>query len=98
MPGFPAQLRRNYMAFPGISGVQRVEPAWEEACDATVRNLEAKVRAKNRGKDSYQMFWRALSSFDRKTLVRSLMAVRAEELGGVEKDSFLAMDPSQYPN
>lgn len=98
IPGFPAQLRRNQMAFPGLTGVQRVEPAWEEACDAAVRNMEAKVKARDRSKESYQMFWRALGKFDRKTLVRSLMEARAEELRGVEKDSFLGMDPNQYPN
>ena len=98
IPGFPAQLRRNFMAFPGITGIQRVEPAWDDACDAVVRNLEAKVKAKGRSKKSYQLFWQAIGNFDRKKLVRMLMDARAEELPGVEKDSFLALDPTQYPN
>ena len=98
IPGFPAQLRQHFMAFPGITGIQRVEPAWDDACDAVVRNLEAKVKAKGRSKESYQVFWRAIGKFDEKTLVRMLMDARAEELRGVEKDSFLALDPLQYPN
>jgi hypothetical protein len=101
IPGFPAQLRRNFMAAmgPGTYGIQRVEPAWKSAADATVRNLEAKVQARKRSKESYQAFWQALANFDRKTLVRSLMESRAEEIDeDVQKMSFMAMDPDLYPN
>jgi hypothetical protein len=101
IPGFPAQLRRNFMAAmgPGTYGIQRVEPAWRSAAEATVRNLEAKVQAKGRSKESYQAFWQALGDFDRKTLVRSLMEGRAEEIGDdIQQMSFMGMDPDLYPN
>jgi hypothetical protein len=101
IPGFPAQLRRNFMAGigPGISGIQRVEPVWNSVCAAAVRNLEAKVQARGRSKESYQAFWQALGNFDRKTLVRSLMEGRAEEIqNDIEQMSFMGMDPNLYPN
>jgi hypothetical protein len=101
IPVFPASLRRNFMAGigPGTYGLQRVEPAWKDACDATVRNMEAKVKARGRSKESYQVFWKALGNFDRKTLIRRLMDARAREIdSNVERMSFMALDPDRYPN
>jgi hypothetical protein len=101
IPGFPASLRRNFMAGigPGTYGLQRVEPAWKNTCDATVRNMEAKVKAKGRSKESYQVFWQALGNFDRKTLIRALMDARAREIDDhQEKASFMALNPDLYPN
>ncbi len=101
IPGFPASLRRNYMAGigPGTYGIQRVEPAWQDAADATVRNLEEKVRKRNRSKESYQLFWRAIGKGDRKELVRRLMEARAKEISSdVERMSFQGLNPDDYPN
>ena len=49
-------------------------------------------------KRSYQLFWQALGEGERKRLSRMLMEVRAEELRGVERDSFWGLDPDGYPN
>ena len=76
----------------------RVEQAWKDTCDATVRNLKAEVAKKRVHKRSYQLFWQALGEGERKRLARMLMEVRAEELRGVERDSFWGLDPDGYPN
>jgi hypothetical protein len=100
IPAFPSSLRRNFNAAmgPGEYGLQRVEPALKEASDATVRNLEAKVLKRGRSKMSYQLFWQGIAEGDRKKLVRMLMDTGAAELGGVERMSFLGLDPDRYPN
>ena len=49
-------------------------------------------------KRSYQLFWQALGEGERKRPARMLIEVRAEELRGVERDSFWGLDPDGYPN
>ena len=101
IPGFPSSLRRNFMSGigPGKYGLDRVIPAWNDACDNVVRNMEKKVRDRGRSKESYQNFWQAIGQFDRKTLIRRLMDSRAEEINhDVERMSFMALDPDGYPN
>ncbi|MBZ5626501.1 MAG: hypothetical protein LAQ69_48635 [Acidobacteriia bacterium] len=98
IPPFPSSLRANFSNFPGQQALPRVEQAWTEASEATVRNLEAEVLKKRRHKKSYRDFWQALGSGDRKKLARLLMEARAEELHGVERMSFWALDPEGYPN
>jgi hypothetical protein len=100
IPAFPSSLRRNLNAAMGPAeyGLQPVEPALKEASDATVRNLEAKVLKRGRSKVSYQLFWPGIAEGDRKKLVRMLMDTGAAELGGVERMSFLRLDPDRYPN
>lgn len=61
------------------------------------------VKAKDRSNESYQMFWRALGKFNRKTLVRSLMEARAEDSEALKRTPssewiLIGMDPNQYPN
>ena len=98
IPGFPLSLRVNYSVSPGKQAIPRVEQAWIVASNAAVSNLEAEVVKKRIHKKSYQLFWQAIGDFDRKKLVRMLMEARAEELRGVELDSFWGLDPDRYPN
>jgi hypothetical protein len=88
----------NNAVFPGKQILPRLEIAWNDACDATVRNLEAKVVKRGRSQESYQLFWRGIGKGERKELVRLLMDARAEELDGVERMSFQALDPDGYPH
>jgi hypothetical protein len=98
IPPYPSSLRVNNAVFPGKQILPRLEMAWNDACDATVRNLEAKVEKRGRSKESYQHFWRGIGKGERKELVRLLMDARAEELDGVERMSFQALDPDGYPH
>ena len=82
-PPFPRSLKANWSLFPGKQALPRVEQAWKDTSDATVRNLEAQVAKKRVHKRSYQLFWQALGEGERKRLARMLMEVRAEELRGV---------------
>jgi hypothetical protein len=98
IPHYPLSLRTNVSSFPGKQAVPALEQAWRAASDATVRNLEATVAKKRVHKESYQIFWQAVGSGDRKKLVRLLMEARAEELSGVQRDSFWGLRPEGYPN
>lgn len=98
IPPFPRSLRANWSSFPGKQALPRVEQAWKDTSDATVRNLEAAVAKKRVHTRSYQLFWQVLGEGERKRLARMLMKVRAEELRGVERDSFWGLDPDGYPN
>jgi hypothetical protein len=98
IPGFPAQLKANVSSFPGKQALPRLEAAWNESAKATVGNLEAQVVKKRVKKRSYQIYWQALGEGDRRKLARLLMEARAEELSGVQRMSFLGLDPDKYPN
>lgn len=63
-----------------------------------IPELEAEVAKKRVHTRSYQLFWQVLGERERKRVARMLMKVRAEELRGVERDSFWGLDPDGYPN
>jgi len=84
IPGYPASLRANYSAFPGKQALPRVEDAWRITAEATVRNLEEAAAKKRVKPERYRLFWQAIGS--------------AEELRGVQKDSFWGLKPEGYPN
>lgn len=100
MPGYPASLKPNWRgAGTGMAGLERAEQGWKDACEATVRNLEERVRKSGRSKVSYQVLWRSIGDDDRKQLARRLMDARAKEIGSsVERMSFQALNPDGYPN
>jgi hypothetical protein len=100
MPSYPASLRPNWRgAGTGMAGLQRAEEGWKDACEATVRNLEAKVKKSGRGKFSYQILWQSIGGGERRQLARRLMDARAKEISSsVERISFEALNPDGYPN
>ena len=98
IPSYPSSLKANFAAFPGKQALPRVEQAWKTTAEATVRNLEAEAVKKRVRTENYRIVWQALGSGSRKKLVRLVMEARAEELRGVEKDSFWGLNPDGYPN
>jgi hypothetical protein len=99
IPSYPASLKQNFTgAWAPL--LPRSEAAWKDTADATVRNLEARVRKRNRSKKSYQIFWQGIGDWDRNTLVERIMKAQEEDLPdyGTEKASFKSLDPANYPN
>jgi hypothetical protein len=70
IPPFPRSLRANWSSFPGKQALPKVEQAWKDTSDATVRNLEAAVAKKRVHTRSYQLFWQVLGEGERKGLAQ----------------------------